>query len=99
MIDETLARRKSTQPIDYPSCGSVFKNPRESGMRAWEVVEKLGLRGHRLGGAQISEKHPNYIVNLGAARAADISDLIQLVKERAKRELGIIMEEEVIYLP
>lgn len=97
-IDETLARRKSTQPIEYPSCGSVFKNPRDAGLRAWEVVEKLGLRGHQIGGAQISQKHPNFIVNLGGARAADVLALIQLVKSRADSELGIAMEEEVIHL-
>ena len=97
-IDETLARRKATQPVDYPTCGSVFKNPRENGLRAWQVIEKLGLRGHQIGGAQFSEKHPNFIINLGGAQAADVRALIALAKDRAKSQLGIELEEEVMYL-
>lgn len=97
-IDETLARRKATQPIDYPSCGSVFKNPRSHGLSAWEVIDKLGLRGHRVGGAQFAEKHSNFIINLGEARAADVRALIGLAKERALKELGVPLEEEVMYL-
>ncbi|MGE4107863.1 MAG: UDP-N-acetylmuramate dehydrogenase [Bacteriovoracia bacterium] len=97
-IDETLQRRKGTQPIDLPSCGSVFKNPREHGMHAWQVIEKLGLRGHRIGGAQFSEKHANFIVNQGGAKAQDVYRLIQTAKARAKTELGIDLQEEVKYL-
>ena len=98
LIDETLTRRKSTQPLEYPSCGSVFKNPRDKGMHAWQVIEKLGLRGHKNGNAQISEKHPNFIVNLGGATALDVRALITLVKARALTELGISLEEEVKYV-
>lgn len=97
-IDETLLRRKTTQPIDYPSCGSVFKNPREHGMHAWQVIDKLGLRGHRIGGAQIAEKHSNFIINLGEARAADVRALIDLAKSRAKAELGVELHEEVKFV-
>lgn len=98
VIDETLARRKATQPLDFPSCGSVFKNPRAAGKSAWQVVDQLGLRGHRIGGAQISEKHSNFIVNLGDARAADVQALIDLARSRARDELGIELEPEVILL-
>jgi UDP-N-acetylmuramate dehydrogenase len=94
-LDALYRRRKETQPLDFPSCGSVFKNPRDSGLRAWEVVEKLGLRGHRIGNAQIAEKHPNWILNLGGAKAVDVLALIDLVKSRAKAELGVEMNEEV----
>lgn len=97
-IDETLLRRKQTQPIDYPSCGSVFKNPKESGLSAWQVLDKLGLRGHRIGGAQISEKHSNFIVNHGGARAQDVMALIELAKTRARQDLGIELCEEVIFV-
>ena len=69
MIDDTLARRKATQPVDYPSCGSMFKNPRSSGFLAWQVINKVGLRGHRIGDAQFSEKHSNFILNLDKATA------------------------------
>lgn len=94
-LDDLAARRKQTQPLEFPSCGSVFKNPKEHGLRAWEVVDRLGLRGHRLGGAQISEKHPNWILNVDRAKAADVLGLIQLIKDRAQGELGIEMKEEV----
>jgi UDP-N-acetylmuramate dehydrogenase len=97
-IDETLARRKSTQPIDYPSCGSVFKNPKSSGLSAWQVVDKLGLRGHRIGDAQFAEKHSNFIINLDRAHASDVRALIELAKTRAQAELGITLEEEVMYV-
>lgn len=97
-IDETLLRRKTTQPLDYPSCGSVFKNPKEQGLRAWEVIDRLGLRGHKIGGAQISEKHPNFILNISSAKASDVYQLIQLVKEKALKDLKIQMHEEVRYL-
>lgn len=98
LIDATLHRRKMTQPVEYPSCGSVFKNPKTSGMSAWEVVDKLGLRGHQIGQAQFSEKHSNFIVNLGGATAGNVKALIDLAKERAEKELGITLEQEVIYL-
>lgn len=97
-IDEMLQRRKATQPVDYPSCGSVFKNPKAHGLHAWQVIEKLGLRGYRQGEAQFSEKHPNFIVNLGGARAQDVRDLIELARRRAAQELGISLEPEVKFL-
>ncbi len=94
-LDGLYRRRKETQPLEYPSCGSVFKNPRSSGLRAWEVIDRLGLRGHRIGNAQFSEKHPNWISNLGSARASDVLALIELAKSRAASELGIELSEEV----
>lgn len=93
VIDETLTRRKSTQPLEYPSCGSVFKNPHPK--KAWEVIESLGLRGKKIGNAAFSEKHPNFIVNLGGALAQDVWDLIQLAKKEAREKLGIELQEEV----
>jgi len=96
LIQETLARRKSTQPLEYPSCGSVFKNP--AGKKAWEVLDALNLRGHQIGQAQFSKKHPNFIVNLKGALASDVWALIVLAKERAHTELGIELQEEVKYL-
>ena len=95
-IQETLARRKSTQPIDYPSCGSVFKNPKQGEFQhAWQVMDRLGLRGHKVGEAVFSEKHPNFILNLGGAKAGDVLGLITLAKTRAQVELGVSLEEEV----
>ena len=98
-VEALYQRRKATQPVEYPSCGSVFMNPTESGLRAWEVVEKLGLRGKQIGNAQISEKHPNFIVNLGGAKASEVRALIALVKTEAKVRLGIELQIEVRILP
>ncbi len=92
-IQDLLKRRKDAQPVDLPCCGSVFKNPKE--MSAWKVVETLGLRGLRIGDAQISEKHANFIVNRGAAKAADVLQIIEIVQAKAKSTLGIILEPEV----
>ena len=97
-IDELYARRKATQPVNLPSCGSVFMNPKELGQHAWQVIEKLGLRGKQIGDAQISEKHPNFIVNLGQAKASDVRSLIELIKTRAKSELDIELHEEVKFI-
>lgn len=97
-LDLILARRKATQPVDYPSCGSVFKNPKALGMNAWQVLDRVGLRGHRIGDAQVSEKHSNFIINHGQARAMDVKALIELAKQKARDELGIELEEEVKFL-
>ena len=97
-IDAMLARRKDSQPIELPSCGSVFKNPKASGLHAWQVIEKLGMRGYRLGGAEFSSKHCNFIVNHGDAKASEVYELIRLAKKRALDELSITLEEEVKYV-
>ncbi len=94
-IDALLVRRKNSQPVEFPSCGSVFKNPKAHGKHAWQVIEDVELRGHRVGGAQFAEKHANFIINTGGAKAADVKALIDLAKERAQERLGIKLEEEV----
>ena len=70
-------------------------NPLDSGMRAWEVVDRLGFRGRRRGGAQVSEKHPNFIINVGGATAKDVCGLIEEIREAARTTLGIELHEEV----
>lgn len=99
VVQATLKRRKDSQPIEYPSCGSVFKNPKGTELKAWQVIEKLRLRGEVRGGAQISEKHANFIINRGGATCGDIEALMQLIQTRASDELGINMEAEVRKLP
>lgn len=94
-LDALYRRRKETQPLDFPSCGSVFKNPKDSVLRAWEVIDKLGLRGRRIGNVQFAEKHPNWILNLGDGLASDVLALIELAKRRAITELGVTLVEEV----
>lgn len=97
-ISDLLKRRKSSQPVDFPSCGSTFMNPKDSGKHAWQVIDELGLRGHRIGDAQFSELHCNFILNHGHAKASDVKALIDLAKDRAKQEMGITLQEEVKYL-
>ncbi len=92
-IRELLERRATTQPIGLPSCGSVFRNP--SGDHAARLVESLGLKGYRMGGAQVSEKHANFIINTGGATAADIANLIAHVQDAVEHRTGIRLIPEV----
>lgn len=92
-ILEYLKRKKESQPLDYPSAGSIFKNP--PGDYAGRLIEKAGLKGAKIGGAMISEKHGNYIINTGSARAKDILDLMDLAQEKVKKETGIQLEAEI----
>ncbi|MFN2338682.1 MAG: UDP-N-acetylmuramate dehydrogenase [Gammaproteobacteria bacterium] len=92
-IKELLARRGATQPTQQPSCGSVFRNP--AGDHAARLIETAGLKGLRRGDAQVSEKHANFIVNLGAATAADIEALIFEVREKVQAAHGVRLETEV----
>ncbi len=92
-IQHHLNRRKETQPLHLPSCGSVFKNP--EGDYAGRLIESVGLKGHQIGDAQISSKHANFIVNLNAATAQDVASLIRLARETVYAETGIALEPEV----
>lgn len=88
-----LARRRETQPLDLPSCGSVFRNP--PGDHAGRLVESVGLKGWRHGGAQISERHANFIVNLGHATAADVMACIRKAEDTVLAETGVTLVREV----
>jgi UDP-N-acetylmuramate dehydrogenase len=91
-MDRYLAQRRAAQPRQ-PSAGSVFKNP--PGGSAAQLIEEAGLKGTRVGGAQISEKHANYIVNLGDARAEQVLRLIAMVKEQVRQHFGVDLELEI----
>lgn len=95
-IEEYLEYKKRTQPLNYPSAGSVFKNP--AGFSAGELIEKAGLKGKKIGNAKISEKHANFIVNLGNAKAEDVIKLIKLIKREVKNKFRVKLEEEIQYL-
>ena len=105
MADQ-LARRDATQPVKDRSAGSTFRNPAgfsSTGraddvhdLKAWSLIDRAGLRGHRLGGAQMSEKHPNFLINTGGASAADLEGLGELVRARVKEMSGHDLQWEVI---
>jgi len=92
-ITELLKRRIATQPLGEPNAGSVFRNPQ--GDYAARLIEACGLKGRVIGGAMISDKHANFIVNRGGARAADIEALILLAEQSVKEKFGITLEREV----
>ena len=92
-VRRLLARRGATQPTSQPSCGSVFRNP--EGDHAARLIEACGLKGHCIGGACVSDKHANFIINAGTATAADIEQLIGLVQRRVAEQSGIELHTEV----
>jgi UDP-N-acetylmuramate dehydrogenase len=87
--------RLSAQPRGQ-NCGSIFKNP--EGQSSWALVDRVGLRGHRIGNAQFSQVHTNFILNLGHARAADVAALIKLAQERILKQFDIEIETEVAFV-
>lgn len=92
-MNDMLERRKTTQPLGLPSCGSVFRNP--PGDYSARLIEAAGLKGHRIGGAQVSEKHANFIINSDNATAADIEALIGLVRRTVLEKHGVELVHEV----
>lgn len=95
-MEANLAKRKKSQPLDMPSCGSVFKNP-EVGSAA-KMIDELGLKGMKIGGAQVSEKHANFFVNTGNATASDVRELISYVASKVKEAYGVELQPEVRFL-
>lgn len=94
------ARRQDTQPLEYPNLGSIFKNPKSDNPNvilgtAGQLIEDAGLKNVRVGGARISPKHANFIINEGGATAKDILTLVQLVKTKVKEQTGLVLETEI----
>jgi UDP-N-acetylmuramate dehydrogenase len=85
--------RKRTQPLDYPSAGSIFKNPKEGPAGKW--IEEAGLKGFRMGQAMVSDRHANFIINMGKATAEDVINLMECVEKKIYEEKGISLEREV----
>ncbi|MBP5158898.1 MAG: UDP-N-acetylmuramate dehydrogenase [Lachnospiraceae bacterium] len=92
-VDQQLRARRDRQPIEYPSAGSVFKRP--EGNYAGKLIQEAGLMGMKVGGAAVSEKHANFIINEGTATAADVAELIDKVRERVYENSGVMLEPEV----
>jgi len=118
-ISEILKSRKEKQPLEYPSAGSIFKNPavddehfkklikkypelknivKDNIVPAGWLIEKAGLKGKKIGGAMVSEKHCNFIVNFNNAKAEDVVILISLIKQKIRTYLGIQLKEEIEYV-
>ena len=94
VLDKRKERRMSTQPWNFACAGSVFRNPEEK--PAWRYIDEAGLRGYEIGGAQVSPKHSNFIVNNGYASAKDILDLIRLVEKTVYEKFEVKLHKEVI---
>ncbi len=95
---ELLEERRARQPANPRSCGSVFKNP-PAGPPAGRLIEEAGWKGRSIGGAQVSHKHANFIINRGGATAADTANLIAAIEESVWQRFGIRLEREVVFLP
>tara|TARA_Y100001968_G_C19365295_1_gene722176 strand:+ start:380 stop:1273 length:894 start_codon:yes stop_codon:yes gene_type:complete len=93
LTNANLDKRTSTQPYHLPSCGSVFRNPEP--LKAGQIIESLGLKGTRIGGAEISKMHANFIVNHSNATASDIKQLIFLIQKKVKDQYGFLLHPEV----
>ncbi len=91
-----MAKRRATQPLEYPSAGSAFKRPK--GHSAAKLIEECGLKGCRVGGAEVSRKHAGFIVNLGNATASDVRRLVERVRQTVLEKTGIELEPEIRFL-
>ncbi|PKA18060.1 UDP-N-acetylmuramate dehydrogenase [Leptospira haakeii] len=101
-LKEKRDKRNSSQPQNKKSAGSMFKNPKvfdEQGkeIKAWQFIDRVGLRGLQIGGAQISPEHCNFIVNTGGAKASDVYGLVNTVQEKVEKETGVLLQREVEY--
>ena len=92
-MDELAQRRRFKQPLDVPSAGSTFKRP--EGYYAAALIDECGLKGKKVGGAQVSIRHAGFVVNQGGATCADVLALVELVRETVLREAGVALELEV----
>ena len=90
---ELAEQRRDKQPLQYPSAGSTFKRP--EGYFAGKLVQDAGLKGKTIGGAQVSEKHSGFLINIGGATAQDILDLIAFCQKEVKDRFGVMLETEV----
>ncbi len=93
LMENRRQRRMESQPLDLPSCGSVFRNP--EGMNAWQLIDGIGYRGKRVGDACVSEKHCNFIVNLDKATAKDYMTLVNEIIDRVREQYGVELQTEM----
>lgn len=92
-MDDLMGRRRTKQPLEYPSAGSIFTRPK--GHFAGELIERCGLKGYSIGGAQVSEKHAGFIINTGGASTSDVLELIEHIQRTVFEKTGVNLQEEV----
>lgn len=95
-MEELAMRRREKQPLEYPSAGSTFKRP--EGHFAGKLIMEAGLKGFRIGGAQVSEKHCGFVINTGNATAQDVRDVMTAVQNRVKGQFGVELEPEILFV-
>jgi UDP-N-acetylmuramate dehydrogenase len=95
-MNKILMDRRVKFPMGRNTAGSVFRNP--NGKPAWKLIDEVGLRGHHIGGAVVSEKHCNFIINDGGATSNDVLDLIERARSRVRGELGVKLDCEIRYV-
>lgn len=93
LMDSRRKRRMDSQPLDKPCAGSMFRNPQ--GYQAWELIERIGYRGKRIGGAMVSDKHANFIVNEDHAKATEILALVKEIQQEVRKQFGVELITEV----
>lgn len=96
-MERIITQRREKQPLEYPSAGSTFKRPQ--GAYASELIDRCGLRGLTVGGAQVSQKHAGFVINTGGATCADVLELVRQVRDCVKEKTGFVLEMEVRQLP
>ena len=94
-MQELMQKRKTSQPLEFPSAGSTFKRPPNAFAAA--LIDKCGLKGLTVGGAKVSEKHAGFVINTGSATAQDVLELIEHIKETVYKNDGVMLEPEVIF--
>ena len=95
-MDDHLSRRSSTQPLNMPNSGSIFKNPSDD--KAGRLIESAGLKGYSIGGASVSIKHANFIVNKGSASAENVVQLIEHIQKVVEEKTGTKLEQEIVII-
>lgn len=98
-MEQHLAARRQSQPLEYPNAGSIFRRPVQPGVYVGKLIQDCGLKGYSIGGAQVSEKHAGFIINRGGATAADVRQLIRHIRACVREQYGIQLECELCILP
>ena len=93
LMEDRRKRRMASQPLEYPTCGSVFRNP--EGMNAWQLIDGISYRGKRIGDAMVSDKHCNFICNMGNAKAEDYLTLVKEIQEAVYEKYGVMLHTEM----